>query len=174
MVAAKDGSILFTDPIYGLRPGNGGPAEQELDFQGVYRLLPDRKQLELISKDFERPNGLVFSPDEKYLYVDDTVRQHIRRFELQPDWKVAGGQIWAELWDDNYAARPDGMKVDINGNLFSTGPGGLWIFNPQAELLGRIFLPNKTSNPNWGDDDRRSLYTTSSSTVLRIRCKTRG
>jgi len=174
VIAAKDGSILFTDPIYGLRVGMGGPAEQELPFQGVFRLPPGSSQLELITDTFERPNGLVLSPDEKYLYIGDTVRQHIRIFEINKDWEITGGQVWAELWDDQYVGRPDGMKVDINSNLFSTGPGGIWVFDNKANLLGRIFLPEKTSNLAWGDQDRKSLFITSSSVVYRIRCRTNG
>lgn len=173
VVAADDGTIFFSDPIYGLREGNGGPAEAELDFQGLYRLTPDGNLI-LITDSFERPNGLTLSHDEKTLYVADTVRQHIRAFKIGPDWQMNGGQIWTELWDDKYGGRPDGMKVDKNGNLFSTGPGGLWIFNPQAELLGRIFFPDKTSNLAWGDDDLGTLYITSSSKVYRLRTNTRG
>jgi len=146
VITAKDGSILFSDPIYGLRVGMGGPAEQELPFQGVFRLPPGSSQLELITDSFERPNGLVLSPNENHLFIDDTVRQHIRVFNISKDWNVSGGQVWAELWDDEHAGRPDGMKIDIHGNLFSTGPGGIWVLDKNANLLGRIFLPDKTSN----------------------------
>ena len=174
VIAARDGSILFSDPIYGLRDGMGGPAEQELPFQGVFRLPPGSSQLELITDTFERPNGLVLSPAEKHLFVGDTVRQHIRVFDISKDWQVSGGQVWAELWDDEYVGRPDGMKVDIHGNLFSAGPGGIWVLDKEANLLGRIFLPDKTSNLAWGDQDRKSLFITSSSAVYRIRCITNG
>ena len=174
VLTAKDGSILFSDPIYGLRVGMGGPAEQELPFQGVFRLPPNSSQLELITDTFERPNGLVLSPDEKHLFIGDTVRQHIRVFDISKDWGISGGQVWAELWDDEFVGRPDGMKVDIHGNLFSTGPGGIWVLDKKADLLGRIFLPDKTSNLAWGDQDRKSLFITSSSTIYRIRCITNG
>ena len=174
VIAARDGSILFSDPIYGLRVGMGGPAEQELPFQGVFRLPLGSSQLELITDTFERPNGLVLSPDEKHLFVGDTVRQHIRVFDISKDWEVSGGQVWAELWDDEYVGRPDGMKVDVHGNLLSTGPGGIWVLDKKANLLGRIFLPDKTSNLAWGDQDRKSLFITSSSVVYRIRCITNG
>ncbi|MCD6356394.1 MAG: SMP-30/gluconolactonase/LRE family protein [Anaerolineaceae bacterium] len=174
VIVAHDNSILFTDPIYGLRAGSGGPSIQELDFQGVYRLTPDRKKLFLITDSFERPNGLVLSPDEKNLYVTDTVRQHIRVFNIGENWEVKGGNIWAELWDDAYSGRPDGIKVDIHGNIYCTGPGGIWVFNKNANLIGRIYLPDKTSNLNWGDADRQSLFITSNSIVYRIRCKTKG
>jgi sugar lactone lactonase YvrE len=174
IIAANDGSILFTDPIYGLWEGQGGPAEQELSFQGVYRLTPDYSHLELITDSFERPNGLALSPDEKQLYVIDTVRQHIRVFDIGVNWKLSGGHIWVELWDDDKIGRPDGMKFDKQGNLFSTGPGGVWVFNPSGDLLGRIYLPEKTSNLGWGDADMRSLYITCSSAVYRVRCLTSG
>ena len=173
VVASKDGSILFTDPIYGLQAGNGGPADQELPFQGVYRIKPGSSELELITDSFERPNGLAFSPDKKTLYIADTVRQHIRSFNVNENWRFTGGQVWAELWDDDVTGRPDGMKVDLAGNLFSAGPGGVWVFNPKAELLGRIYLDGKTSNLAWGEDGH-SLFITCGSTVYRIKCNTAG
>ncbi|MBM3138069.1 MAG: SMP-30/gluconolactonase/LRE family protein, partial [Chloroflexi bacterium] len=120
-----------------------------------------------------RPNGLAFTPDRKCLFIADTVRQHIRTFEVDDGFKCSGGCVWAELWDDKYIGRPDGMKFDLKGNLFSTGPGGVWVFNPNADVIGRIYLPDKTSNLAWGDDGH-SLYITSSPMVYRIRCKTKG
>jgi len=175
VISAQDGSILFTDPIYGLNAGMGGPAEMELDFEGVFLCRPESDPVKprLVTDSFERPNGLAFSPDESLLYIADTVRQHIRVFHVEDGWKFSGGQVWAELWDDEYCGRPDGMKVDSRGNLFTTGPGGVWVFNPQAELLGRIYLPDKTSNLAWGEDGH-SLFITSTAKVFRIRCKTRG
>lgn len=173
VIVSSDGSILFTDPIYGLRAGMGGPADQEIDFQGVYRINPDNSGLELLTDNFERPNGLALSPDEKSLFIIDTVRQHIKKFEIDNNWRLTGGQIWAELWDDTETGRPDGLKVDLFGNLFSVGPGGIWIFSPESELLGRIYLDGKTSNLAWGDDGH-SLYITCSSKIFRLKCKTRG
>jgi len=174
VIVARDGSIFFTDPIYGLRSGSGGPAKQELPFQGVYQLPPGSTELILITDSFERPNGLLLSLDEKQLFINDTVRQHIRVFDTNNDWEFSGGQIWVELWDEAFVGRPDGMKIDIHGNMFSTGPGGIWVFDGNANLLGRIFLPDKTSNLAWGDTDRKSLFITSSSTIYKIRCKTSG
>jgi len=173
VVVSMDGSILFTDPIYGLQAGNGGPADQELPFQGVYRINPGNNELKLITDSFERPNGLAFSPDKKTLYIADTVRQHIRAFKVDDNLHFTGGQVWAELWDDNATGRPDGMKVDVEGNLFSAGPGGVWIFNASAEVLGRIYLEDKTSNLAWGEDGH-SLFITCSSSVYRIKCRTSG
>ena len=174
VIVANDGSILFTDPIYGLRAGSGGPAKQELPFQGVYRFSPHDDQLTLLTDSFERPNGLAFSLDQKRVFIADTVRQHIRVFSINSDWELLGGEIWAELVDNDFTGRPDGMKLDKSGNLFSTGAGGIWVFNPAAELIGRIFLPDKTSNLNWGDADRKTLYITSSTKVYRIRMETSG
>jgi gluconolactonase len=129
VIAAPDGSIIFTDPIYGLRAGNGGPAEQELAFEGVYRIKPDNHDLQLLTDSFERPNGLAMTADGKSVFIVDTVRQHIRVYSINQDWTLKGGEIWAELWDDQVPDRPDGIKFDIYGNLFSTGPGGVWVFN---------------------------------------------
>lgn len=175
VVSAKDGTIIFTDPIYGLNAGMGGPAEKELDFQGVFISRPgsDPKSPMLLTDSFERPNGLAFSADEQQLFIADTVRQHIRVFDLEDGWKCSGGCVWAELWDDDHTGRPDGMKFDLAGNLFSAGPGGVWVFNSQAEVIGKIFLPDKTSNLAWGEYGH-SLFITSSSKVYRIRCKTTG
>jgi len=174
LVIADDGSIIFTDPIYGLQEGNGGPARQELPFQGVYRYSSQEDSLILITDSFERPNGLAISPDKKFLFVVDTVRQHIRRFIINTGWKFTGGDVWVELWDNEKIGRPDGIKFDQYGNLFSTGPGGIWIFSPNADLLGRIFLPDKTSNLTWGMDDKRTLFITSSDKVYRLSSLTSG
>jgi len=174
LVIAEDGSILFSDPIYGLREGNGGPAEQELPFQGVYRFDPHAGKLILITDSFERPNGLAISPDGVHLYVVDTVKQHIRKFWIEPDWDISGGDVWVELWDDSMVGRPDGIKFDKCGNLFSTGPGGIWVFSSDAVLLGRIFLASKTSNLAWGMSNMQTLFITSSDKVYRLKCLTGG
>ena len=174
VITSSDGSIIFSDPIYGLQEGLGGPADAELDFQGVYRFDPADNSLTLLVDDFERPNGLMLSDDEKWLFINDTPRQHIRVFEVSESWQLKNGRIWVELWDKECIGRPDGMKLDISGNVFCTGPGGVWIFNPNAELLGRIYLPDKTANLAWGDADYQSLFITSSTFVYRIRCITHG
>lgn len=173
IIISSDGTIFFSDPIYGLQEGLGGPATQELSFQGVYMLKPDAKEPELLFDDFERPNGLVLSKDENSLFVNDTVRQHIRVFTKDENGNYSNGQIFAELFGDGLG-RPDGMKLDNYGNMFCTGPGGIWIISPSGELVGKIRLEHKTANLAWGDDDRRSLYITSSSCLYRLRCKTSG
>jgi gluconolactonase len=172
-IVARDGGILFTDPHYGLLEGQGGPATQELAFRGVYRLAPGSSELNLLVSDFEAPNGLALSLDEKRLYVDDSIRGHIRVFDVNDDWTLSGGTIFAELARDA-AGDPDGMKLDDLGNIFCTGPGGIWIYSPDGVLLGRILMPEVTANVNWGDDDSRSLYITASTSLYRLRCKTGG
>ena len=173
VIISKNGTIFFSDPIYGLQEGLGGPATQELCFQGVYMLKPGAKEPVLLFNDFERPNGLVLSEDENSLFVNDTVRQHIRVFTKDEKDKYSHGQIFVELFGEGIG-RPDGMKLDADGNMFCTGPGGIWVFLSSGKLLGKILLEQKTANLAWGDEDRRSLYITSSNNLLRLRCKTSG
>lgn len=173
IIISKNGTIFFSDPIYGLQEGMGGPATQELGFQGVYMLEPGKKEPELLFDDFERPNGLALSKDEHTLFVNDTVRQHIRVFTKDQNGKYSNGAVFAELFGEGLG-RPDGMKLDDGGNVFCTGPGGIWVISPTGELLGKIRLDQKTANLAWGDNDRRSLYITSSSNLYRLRCKTAG
>jgi gluconolactonase len=173
VVVARDGSILFTDPPYGLREGQGGPAERELDFCGVYRLAPGSDEPILLVDDFETPNGLALNGDESRLFIDDTVRGHIRVFDVEENWQLSGGGVFAELSDDAPGV-PDGMKLDVEDNVYCTGPGGVWVYSPAGDLLGRINMPEITANLNWGDEEGRSLYLTATTSLYRIRCRTRG
>jgi gluconolactonase len=173
VIVARDGGVLFTDPHYGLLEGLGGPAEQELAFKGVYRLAPNSSELSLLASDFDAPNGLALSIDEKRLYVDDSIRSHIRVFDVNEDWTLSGGAVFAELSRDGLGD-PDGMKLDYHGNIFCAGPGGIWIFSPSGVKLGRLLMPEVTANLNWGDDDACSLYITASSSVYRLRCMSGG
>lgn len=166
VVVRSDGVIIFTDPPYGLRAPHGVPAEQEIPFQGVYRLDRDGT-LTLLADDFDRPNGLAFSPDERTLYIDDTARGHIRRFSVTEDGRLADGALFAELSGPG-RGRPDGMKVDRNGAVYCTGPGGVWVFNPDGELLGIITVPEQTANLAWAGDDWRTLYLTASTSIYRV------
>jgi gluconolactonase len=173
VIVTRDGGVLFTDPHYGLLEGLGGPAEQELAFKGVYRLAPNSSELSLLVSDFDAPNGLALSIDEKRLYVDDSIRSHIRVFDVNEDWTLSGGAVFAELSRDGLGD-PDGMKLDYHGNIFCAGPGGIWIFSPSGVKLGRLLMPEVTANLNWGDDDACSLYITASSSVYRLRCMSGG
>jgi gluconolactonase len=168
VIVKSDGAIYFTDPSYGIKP-----EEQEQPTEGVYRLSPDHKQLALLAGDFERPNGLAFSPDEKQLYIDDSRRRHIRVFDVQDDGFISNGRILHDMDVDTPGA-PDGMKVDTKGNIYCTGAGGVWVFSPQGRHLGTIVTPEKPSNCAWGDADWCSLYITAQSSVYRIRLSVPG
>lgn len=164
VVVRSDGSIYFTDPPYGLADAAAG---KELPFNGVYRVSPDR-ELVLLTDDFDRPNGLAFSPDEAILYVNDTPRGHIRAFDVDPDGGIRNDRVFIEMHLPE-AGAPDGMKVDQEGNVYCTGPGGIWIMNPGGKHLGRIILPEMPANLAWGDPDWRTLYITARSSVYRLR-----
>ena len=173
VIMASDGSFLFTDPAYGLQPGLGGPAKAELEFKGVYRVPPQGGEPILIADDFDAPNGLVLSPDEKKLYVIDSGKKHIRVFDVAPGWIITGGKVFVEVKDDSNEI-PDGMKIDVDGNIFTTGPKGIWIINNRGRLLGRINLPEVAANLNWGGPDRNILYITASTGLYRITTLTKG
>src|SRR5262249_37064557 len=141
---------------------------------GVFRVTPDGK-LKLLADDFERPNGLAFSPDEKTLYVDDSFRYHIRAFEVAPDGSISGGAVFAEMKPaPGEIGVPDGMKIDQEGNVYCTGPNGVWIFDPGGRKLGRIVFPEVPANLAWGDADWRTLYVTARTSVYRIRLSIPG
>ena len=170
VVVKSDGNIYFTDPPYGLTAMYGEEGRQELDFQGVYRL--SGQELTLLVEDFDRPNGLCFSPDESILYIDDTARMHVRAFDVQPDGTLANGRIFAEEEGENGV--PDGMKVDQQGNVYLTGPDGIWIFDPAGTHLGVIQVPEVTANLGWGGDDWKTLFITATSSIYRIQLKVSG
>ncbi len=173
VIVAGDGSVIFTDPHYGLTEGYGGPAQHELDVRGVYLLPPGAHEPKLLVDDFEGPNGLVLTPDEQVLYVDDSERGHIRSFGVSPDWKLSGGEVLVELGDDGEGV-PDGLKLDIEGNIYCTGPGGIWVCSVQGEVLGRIRTPEIASNLAWGDQDARTMYITAATGLYRIRSHSTG
>ncbi|MGE5655458.1 MAG: SMP-30/gluconolactonase/LRE family protein [Actinomycetota bacterium] len=168
LVIKSDGSLYFTDPPYGI-----SKEQEELGFSGVYRLSMDGT-LTLLLQDFVRPNGIAFSPDEKKLYVNDSEKKHIRVFEVNPDGTVVNGRIFAELKDPNHSGLPDGMKVDVEGNIYCAGPGGVWIFSPEGELLDKIEVPEYTTNLAWGDRDYQTLYITADKSLYRIRLNIAG
>jgi gluconolactonase len=169
VVVRSDGSIYFTDPPYGLKDGKNW---KELPFNGVYRITCSG-EVELLVDDFDRPNGLAFSPDEKTLYVDDTVQKHIRAFDVNPDGALSNGRLFAELKAEEPGA-PDGMKVDCHGNVYCTGPGGIWIIDSAKNCLGRILLPEIPANLAWGDADWETLYITARPSLYKIRLNIPG
>lgn len=171
----SNGDIYFTDPPYGL-PNNADDPRRELDIFGVYRIAKDGT-LTLLNRDMTRPNGIAFSPDEKTLYVaqSDPQRAIWMAFPVNPDGTLGKGRVFYDVTSsvDKMPGLPDGMKVDRRGNLWATGPGGIYIFTPDAKLLGRIDTGQKTANCNWGDDGS-TLYITADSYLCRIRTTTRG
>ena len=172
VIVKSDGSIYFSDPPYGLTADYGVEGEQDLDFQGVYRLSPDGQTVTLLVDDFDRPNGLCFSPDESILYINDTERMHIRVFDVQSDGTIANGRIFAE--EEGEDGVPDGMKIDVHGNVYLTGPGGIWIFDPSGEHLGVLQTPERAANLGWGGDDWSTLFITASTSLYSIQCKISG
>ena len=168
VVVKSDGSVYFTDPSYGIKPH-----EQEQPVEGVYRLSPDCKEISLVAEDLARPNGLAFSPDEKKLYIDDSKRRHIRVFDVSDDGSLSGGSLFHDM-NVSSPGVPDGMKVDVEGRVYCTGAGGVWVFDPEGNHLGTIGTPEKPSNCAWGDDDWRSLYITAITSVYKIRVNTPG
>jgi gluconolactonase len=177
VVVADDGSVLFTDPTYGRMPGFGVEREIEQDARGVYRVPADGAPLQRLADDFGQPNGLCFSPDASRLYVNDTERAHVRVFDVAPDGGLGDGRVFADgisATDRADDGLVDGMKVDEQGNLYVTGPGGIWVFDADGDRLGTILVPEAAANLNWGDADWRTLYITASTSVYRVRTKVAG
>jgi gluconolactonase len=182
IVVRSDGSIYFTDPPYGVEPGiRGGsrPASwwtkpipgKEQACNGVYRLAPDGA-LHLVADDFTLPNGLAFSPDESLLYIDDSAQKHIRAFSVRPDGTLANGRILLDMASEDPGV-PDGLTVDRAGNVFCTGPGGIWVCRADGTLLGRIVLPELPANLAWGEDGS-VLFITARTSLYRLETKTRA
>ena len=167
VVVKSDGTIYFTDPPYGIEP-----QEREQSCNGLYRILIDGT-MELLVDDFDRPNGLAFSPDESVLYVDDSPRRHVRAFDVEIDGQLTNSRIFADM-DHPQPGSPDGMKIDEAGHLFVTGATGIWVFEPDGTHLGVIVTPERPANCAWGDVDRQSLYITARTSLYRIRVKIPG
>jgi gluconolactonase len=174
IIVASDGSILFSDPHYGLLDGLGGPAAQELPFRGVYRLAPGASEPTLLAGDFQAPNGLALSPDERSLYVDDTIGHHLRVFEVGDGWNLKNGRVLFDFPRGVHEGVPDGLKLDSAGNIYCTGPFGVWVIAPSGTALGRIDVPEVTANLNWGEQDGRTLFLTASTGLYQIRTLAQG
>jgi gluconolactonase len=169
VVVGVDGALYFTDPTMDLVAG----AKQELPFQGVYR-LDAKGNLKLLTKDLTQPNGLAFSPDGRHFYVDDSEQRNIRVYDVAADGTLSNGAIFGEEPGGKGDGVPDGMKVDKNGNLFVTGPKGIWVWDAKGHHLGTIVMPEQPANLNWGDKDYRTLYITATTSVYRLEMKTQG
>jgi gluconolactonase len=168
LVVKSDGSIYFTDPSYGV-----SKEQEELGFYGVYRLASDGK-LTLLVKDLVLPNGIAFSPDEQKLYVNNSEARYIAVYDVKPDGTVTNERLFADLKEAGQGGAPDGLKVDLEGNVYSTGPGGVWIFSPDGKVLGKISVPETATNVAWGESDRKTLYITANTSLYRIRLKIAG
>lgn len=168
VVVKSDGTIYFTDPPYGI-----APEQQEQPVQGVYRLSPDQRALTLVADDFTAPNGLAFSPDESRLYIDDSECRHIRVFDVQPNGSLSNGRLFHDMNVEKPGC-PDGMKADIKGNVYCTGPGGIWVIGQDGAHLGTIITPEQPANCAWGDDDLQSLYITAETSLYKIRTNIPG
>ena len=169
----SDGSIYFTDPPYGRTAAFGVERPRELGWQGVFRLAPDGAlHLVVARDDFAAPNGLCFSPDESLLYVNDTERAVIRVYDVAPDGSLRDGRLFAEgLASELERGRPDGMKTDERGNIWCTGPGGVWIYAPTGEPIGRIATPEPTANLHWGGADLHTLFLAATTSLYGLKTR---
>ncbi len=172
VVYRSDGSMYFTDPPYGLPRADDDPSK-ELPFNGVFKLTDGK--LQVIIEDMTRPNGLAFSPDEKTLYVANSDERYRvwMRYDVQPDGSVRNGSVFADLSPEPESGLPDGMKIDSRGNIWATGPGGIWVFTPDGKHLGTIKPPEQPANCAWGDD-WKSLYITAETGLYRLRTNVTG
>jgi gluconolactonase len=173
LVYRSDGALYFTDPPFGLPKVFDDP-RKELPYSGVFCVKDGR--VKLVSKDFTGPNGLAFSPDEKYLYVDDWDDHHkaINRYDVLPNGDLANGKLWADLTNQPGEDALDGMKVDMLGNVYVAGPGGLWILAPSGKIIGRISPPEEPHNLTWGDADGKTLYIAALTSIYRVRFNVEG
>jgi len=185
VVYKSDGSAYFTDPPYGLRTQQDNDPDKQLKVNGVYRIPhalaqkpgsePTRGELQLLVTDLTRPNGIAFSPDEKYLYVNNSQPKKLwMRYTVKPDGTVGDAKLLYDATADNRPGVPDGMKVDMEGNIYSAGPGGIWIISPEGKPLGTILVPGRTSNVAWAGPDRKTLYITGSEGIFRVHLNIAG
>ena len=169
VIVGPDGALYFTDPTLDLPEGQ----KQEIPYQGVYR-LDSSGNVRLLTKDLAQPNGLAFSPDGKRFYVDDSKQRNIRVYDFSADAMLSNGRIFGEEPGGKGEGVPDGMKVDEKGNIFVTGPKGIWVWDPNGNHLGTIAMPEQPANLAWGGADLRTLYITATTSVYRLDTKTKG
>ena len=169
VIVGPDGALYFTDPTLDLVAGE----KQEIPFQGVYR-LDEKGNLRLLTRDMAQPNGLAFSPDGKKFYVDDDEKRNIRVYDVAADGTLTNGRVFGEEPGGKGDGVPDGIKVDDKGNLFVTGPKGIWVWDANGNHLGTIVIPEQPANLTWGDPRYDALYITATTSVYRLTTKTRG
>ena len=169
VTVGPDGALYFTDPTLDLVAGE----KQEIPFQGVYR-LDEGGNVRLLTRDLTQPNGLAFSPDGKKFYVDDSEQRNIRVYDVAADGTLSNGRIFGEEPGAKNDGVPDGIKVDTKGNLFVTGPKGIWVWDAEGHHLGTIVMPEQPANLTWGEKDYRTLYITATTSVYRLQVRTQG
>jgi gluconolactonase len=169
VVMGPDGAIYFTDPTLDLPAGQ----KKELPYQGVYR-LDSMSRVTLLTSELAQANGLAFSPDGTRFYVDDSEKRNIRVYDFRPGGTLENGRIFGQEPGSKGEGVPDGMKVDLAGNLFVTGPGGIWVWDASGRHLGTILLPEQPANLAWGDADLGTLYITATTSVYRLKTNTHG
>ena len=169
VVLGPDGALYFTDPTLDLKKDQ----PQENQFQGVYRLGEDGS-VRLLTRDLAQPNGLAFSPDGRRLYIDDSERREIRVYDFGPNAELSNGRLFGTEAGPPKSGVPDGMRVDRQGNLFVTGPLGIWVWDPSGKHLGTIVMPEQPANLAWGGPDYQTLYITATTSVYRLKTRTRG
>jgi gluconolactonase len=173
VVYTPDGALYFTDPPFGLAKGNDDPAKQQ-PYNAVYRFKDGKA--EPIIKDVALPNGIAFSPDFKALYISNSDDKHRlwMRYDVNADGTVSNGRVFADASSSKDTGVPDGMRVDSAGNVYATGPGGIWVFSSAGKQLGTIKTPEQPSNLAFGDADGKTIYITATSSVYKIRVNIAG
>ncbi|MGQ0543631.1 MAG: SMP-30/gluconolactonase/LRE family protein, partial [Blastocatellia bacterium] len=173
LVYRSDGALFFTDPNFGL-PKFGEDPRKELPHTGVYSLY--KGKLQLLTKEFTGPNGIALSPDEKFLYIGnwDDNKKVVYRYELQPDGTVINGKLFFDFTPIKGEDAIDGVKVDVEGNVYVSAPGGLHILSPEGKHLGTIIAPQHVHNMAWGNDDGKTLYLAARSGLYRMRLNIAG
>ncbi|QSX07701.1 SMP-30/gluconolactonase/LRE family protein [Alkalibacter rhizosphaerae] len=174
VIVDENGTIYFTDPKFGRNPSKVGlEREQELDFQGVFCFDEKRNQLDLLAKDFEAPNGLCSGMQKNVLYVNDSIKSHIRKLTLNDERKVVEDSVWAVTKGEG-PGLPDGMKMDEFGNVYCCAQGGIHVFDSEANYLGIIHINEQAANFCWGGPDNKTIFITATSKLYKLKLKVSG